>query len=141
MAAALLFILFPRVQGPLWGLPQDAYSATSGLSDTMAPGNISRLTLSDAIAFRVEFEGEPPRRRFLYWRGPVLWDFDGRTWYLGTPGFVEQQAPAGGARHDYAVVLEPHNRNWLFVLETAATLPPRADTRGVPQPAGRSWPS
>src|SRR5204863_1586184 len=25
-AALVLFVLFPRVQGPLWGLPQDAYS-------------------------------------------------------------------------------------------------------------------
>ncbi len=126
-AAALLFVLFPRVQGPLWGLPQDAYAGLAGLSDSMAPGNISRLILSDAIAFRVEFAGEPPRRRFLYWRGPVLWDFDGRTWRLGAPGFAELETPKGGsARYDYAVVLEPHNRNWLFALETPATLPPRA---------------
>ena len=125
-AAAILFLLFPRVQGPLWGLPQDAYAGLAGLSDTMAPGNISRLILSDAIAFRVEFEGEPPRRRFLYWRGPVLWDFDGRTWRLGSPGFVEQEAPRGGTPARYSVVIEPHNRNWLFALETAATLPERA---------------
>lgn len=126
-AAALLFLLFPRIQGPLWGLPQDAYSGLAGLSDSMAPGNISRLILSDAIAFRVEFEGELPRRRFLYWRGPVLWDFDGRTWRLGSPSFAELEAPKGGAgRYNYAVVLEPHNRNWLFALETAASLPDRA---------------
>src|SRR5262249_13043741 len=74
-AAAVLFLLFPRIQGPLWGLPQDAYAGLAGLSDSMTPGNISQLILSDAIAFRVEFAGEPPRRRFLYWRGPVLWDF------------------------------------------------------------------
>ena len=48
-AALVLFLLFPRVQGPLWGLPQDAYSAMSGLSDSMAPGSLSQLTLSDAI--------------------------------------------------------------------------------------------
>ncbi|MBI1943297.1 MAG: DUF3488 domain-containing transglutaminase family protein [Betaproteobacteria bacterium] len=125
-AAALLFMLFPRIQGPLWGLPQDAYAGLSGLSDSMAPGNISRLTLSDAIAFRVEFERETPRRRLLYWRGPVLWDFDGRTWRLGSPGFAELAPPRGGARHDYAVLLEAHNRNWLFALETPASLPPRA---------------
>jgi protein-glutamine gamma-glutamyltransferase len=123
-AALLLFLLFPRVQGPLWGLPQDAYAGISGLSDNMAPGNISRLTLSDAIAFRVDFPGDPPRRRALYWRGPVMWDFDGRTWRLGTPGFSELQAPEkGGTRYEYAVLLEPHNRNWLFALEAAATLP------------------
>jgi transglutaminase-like putative cysteine protease len=124
-AALVLFLLFPRVQGPLWGLPQDAYAGISGLSDNMAPGNISRLTLSDAIAFRVEFPGDPPRRRALYWRGPVMWDFDGRSWRLGNPGFAELQPPeSGGTRYEYSVLMEPHNRNWLFGLEAAATLPP-----------------
>ncbi|MEW6691072.1 MAG: DUF3488 and transglutaminase-like domain-containing protein, partial [Pseudomonadota bacterium] len=125
-AAALLFLLFPRIQGPLWGLPQDAYTGLSGLSESMAPGNISRLTLSDAIAFRVEFEGQLPRRALLYWRGPVLWDFDGRTWRVGSPGFAELEPPRGGARHDYAVLIEAHNRNWLFALEAAARVPPGA---------------
>ena len=31
------FFLFPRIQGPLWGLPGDANSAKSGLSDSMSP--------------------------------------------------------------------------------------------------------
>ena len=126
-AALALFILFPRVQGPLWGLPQDAYSGISGLSDTMAPGNLSRLVLSDAVAFRAEFEGEAPPHARLYWRGPVLWDFDGRTWHAG-PGVLAAYSPpeTGGPRYRYGIVLEPHNRTWLFALESAATLPDRA---------------
>ncbi|CAN0484976.1 unnamed protein product, partial [Phaeothamnion confervicola] len=40
-----LFLLFPRVQGPLWGLPQINYSAKSGLSESMAPGDLSSLSL------------------------------------------------------------------------------------------------
>lgn len=124
-AALLLFLLFPRVQGPLWGLPEDAYSAVSGLSDSMAPGSLSQLTLSDAIAFRVDFQGDPPRRRSLYWRGPVLWDFDGRTWRLGSPMPTELPQPRNGTRSEYSVLLEPHNRHWLFALEAASLLPPR----------------
>jgi len=124
-AALVLFLLFPRVQGPLWGLPQDAYSAMSGLSDSMAPGDLSQLMLSDAIAFRVDFHGAPPPRRTLYWRGPVLWDFDGRSWRLGSPAFADLPEPRGGTRVDYSVLLEPHNRNWLFALEAPALLPPR----------------
>jgi transglutaminase-like putative cysteine protease len=125
-AALLLFLLFPRVQGPLWGLPQDAYTAMTGLSDTMSPGSFSQLALSDAIAFRIDFQGESPPRRTLYWRGPVLWDFDGRTWRLGTPALGEVTAPRDGTRVAYSVLLEPHNRNWLFALETPTLLPPRA---------------
>src|SRR5262249_51448313 len=81
----LLFFLFPRVQGPLSGLPQDAYTGVTGLSDTMSPGAISALSLSDAIAYRVRFEGDTPRKNQLYWRGPVMTDFDGLVWRVGLP--------------------------------------------------------
>ncbi|MFL6570155.1 MAG: DUF3488 and DUF4129 domain-containing transglutaminase family protein [Burkholderiales bacterium] len=123
-AAAALFLLFPRVQGPLWGLPQDAYSARTGLSETMAPGAISRLVLSDTVAFRVEFEGTPPASQVRYWRGPVLWDFDGRTWSAGAQS-MGKFAPRGGgsATYHYSVVLEPHNESWLFALEVPTSLP------------------
>jgi transglutaminase-like putative cysteine protease len=126
-AALVLFLLFPRVQGPLWGLPQDAHSGVSGLSDSMSPGNFSQLVLSDAIAFRAAFEGEPPPHRDLYWRGPVLWEFDGRTWKAGWGLTTQHHAAAGGGPvYRYSVVLEAHQREWLFALESAATLPERA---------------
>ena len=118
----VLFILFPRVQGPLWGLPQDAY-ASSGLSDTMSPGSLSNLSLSDAVAFRVSFLGSPPQHDQLYWRGPVLWDFDGRTWTTGKPTrFKPPQLSNPGNLVDYTVTLEPHNKTWLFALELPTQL-------------------
>jgi transglutaminase-like putative cysteine protease len=125
-AALVLFLLFPRVPGPLWGLPEDAYAGMTGLSDAMSPGNISRLAQSDAIAFRAEFEGDPPPPRERYWRGPVLWDFDGRTWRMGPEWIKEFEAPRGRERYEYVVTLEPHNRAWLFALESVARLPLRA---------------
>src|SRR5688572_28983921 len=126
-AALVLFLLFPRVQGPLWGLPQDAYAGMTGLSDTMSPGNLASLAQSDAIAFRAEFQGSSPPSALRYWRGPVLWNFDGRTWTLGPNYLVDFTPPRGGrATYRYEVVIEPHNRHWLFALETAATLPERA---------------
>ena len=127
----LLFLLFPRVQGPLWGLPQDAYSGVTGLSDSMSPGAISRLSQSDAIAFRVKFQDEVPPRAQLYWRGPVFWHFDGRTWLPGvTRTYSEIKFEASGKPYDYEVTLEPHNYNWLFALELGARLPP--DSRVTP---------
>jgi len=99
----------------------------TGLSDTMSPGTISSLAQSDAIAFRAEFQGGSPPAAQRYWRGPVLWDFDGRTWSVGPAFLVEFTEPRGGrVRYRYEVVLEPHNRHWLFALETAASLPERA---------------
>jgi len=123
----VLFLLFPRVQGPLWGLPQDAYSGITGLSDSMSPGAISRLSQSDAIAFRVKFDKDPPPRTQLYWRGPVFWNFDGRTWRPGdVRPFAKVRFEASDKPYDYEVTLEPHNHNWLFALELAARVPPNA---------------
>ncbi len=115
----ILFVLFPRVQGPLWGLPQDAY-ASSGLDDKMSPGSVGHLALSDAVAFRVVFNGQPPQRNQMYWRGPVLWNFDGHTWTTGRNGFVRikpTQLDNLTYPIDYTVTLEPHNKTWLFTLE------------------------
>ena len=52
-----LFFLFPRIEGPLWGMPGDADSARSGLSETMAPGTMANLAQSGEPAFRVRFDG------------------------------------------------------------------------------------
>ncbi len=118
----LLFFLFPRVTGPLWGLPQDAFAGVSGLSDRMAPGELSRLSLSDAIAFRVKFEGRPPGRHQLYWRGPVFWYFDGTTW-RGSDRRLTAPLASGDKPVDYEVTLEPHNRTWLFALDLPGRVP------------------
>lgn len=120
----VLFLLFPRVEGPLWGLPVDAYSGLSGLSDTMSPGSISNLSLSSEIAFRVKFEGDIPPKQLLYWRGPVLHFFDGRTWRAvpqpSMPALPYQVSDMGTR---YMVTLEPHNKTWLFALEMPGSLP------------------
>ena len=127
-AALVLFLLFPRVQGPMWGLPQDAYAGVTGLSDSMTPGNLSQLAQSDALAFRAEFRGTIPPPRLRYWRGPVLWNFDGRAWRVGLALLVEPPpAPEGGTAWRYTVILEPHQRNWLFALETPAARPAHAN--------------
>ncbi len=118
----IIFVLFPRVQGPLWGLPQDAYSS-SGLTDTMAPGTIGKLSLSDAVAFRVTFSGKVPAREQLYWRGPVLWDFDGTTWKRGRNVTLQQPTLTDATTPvDYTVTLEPHNKPWLFALDMPSVL-------------------
>jgi transglutaminase-like putative cysteine protease len=121
--AALLFILFPRLAGPLWGAPADT-GARSGLSDRMAPGTISELSLSDAVAFRVEFAGRrPPPPAQRYWRGPVLSRFDGFEWSALTRIRVGRVAVDRSRAIEYTVTMEPNNRPWLFALEHAAGLP------------------
>ncbi|MCB5184685.1 DUF3488 and transglutaminase-like domain-containing protein [Methylobacillus gramineus] len=124
----ILFLLFPRIPGPLWGVPQDAYRSMSGLSDNMEPGNISDLSLSAAIAFRVQFKGEIPAPQQLYWRGPVLWHFDGRGWHMDNnrTRFAAENLLVSGDTVDYTVTLEPHNRQWLLMLDIPQGLPAEA---------------
>ncbi|HEV7815180.1 MAG TPA: DUF3488 and transglutaminase-like domain-containing protein [Janthinobacterium sp.] len=123
--ALLLFVAFPRIQGPLWGLPGDAHGARTGISDSMAPGTLSNLAQSDDIAFRVRFLDPAPAQRLLYWRGVVLGNYDGRSWtrnYTSQPLRRDGRNEAvnielTGAPLRYQVTLEPNGARWLFALE------------------------
>lgn len=127
----ILYLLFPRISFPLWGLPQDAYSGLSGLSDKMAPGSLSNLTQSSAIAFRVQFAGEPPEKAYLYWRGPVFDDYDGLTWRSRPlPAQAAWSTPsveATGASYDYVSTLEAHKQRWLLALDLPIVLPSNSE--------------
>ena len=116
----VFFILFPRIPGPLWGLPADAHSGFTGLSDTMQPGSISNLSQSGEIAFRARFDGPPPPPQQRYWRGPVLTRFDGTYWrpMVQTQSRTPDFTPTGTA-YRYQLTLEPHNQLWLLGLDYA----------------------
>lgn len=122
----LLFLLFPRVSGPLWGMPRDARAGSTGLDDQMTPGSISQLSISDEVALRVEFEGAMPDRSQLYWRGPVLWFTDGVKWVPDALGAGQAQLRTSGAPLKYTVTQEPTGKNWIFALEQAPRAPPQA---------------
>ena len=76
----LLFMFFPRLP-PLWQIPIPNNKATTGLSDTMSPGDIAELSQSSALAFRIIGDMQQlPKRDQLYWRALVLDHYDGITW-------------------------------------------------------------
>lgn len=114
--AVLLFLFFPRLPGQFWAVPPRD-KAITGLSEEMTPGDVSELSLSSAIAFRVKFEGEPPPPRERYWRGPVLHQFDGRTWRRGATPFSPQEIVSAGPTYRYRISLEPQAYNWVFPLD------------------------
>jgi protein-glutamine gamma-glutamyltransferase len=122
----ILFLLFPRLSAPLWNLGLDPSKATTGISDSLEPGAISELVLNGELAFRARFEGTPPAADQLYWRGPVLWETDGRRWSVGEG--ITHSGPAGAllktARPiDYEVTLEPTEQRWLFALDMPDSVP------------------
>jgi transglutaminase-like putative cysteine protease len=122
----IMFLLFPRLPGPLWLMPEDKNRAISGLSNSMSPGEISNLIRSDAVAFRVKFNDQAPAASQLYWRGPVLTLFDGRTWH-SKPALLRntsERIEHTGAKTNYTITLEPHYKRWLFALDMPIDIPP-----------------
>jgi len=113
----IMFLMFPRLSGPLWGLPKDALSGITGIDDEMSPGSISQLILSTDVAFRVEFEDEIPAKSQLYWRGPVLWYTDGYKWVPDRPRQSTAKIFASSEQINYSVTLETTDKNWLYALE------------------------
>jgi len=121
--AILLFMVFPRLPGPLWSLPDDATGVT-GLSDSMRPGSIGSLSQSDEVAFRVEFDGTPPPPDKRYWRGPVMDDFDGFGWTISdNPSRVSITKSNAETDSHYTVMMQATNQRWLFALDHPSSLP------------------
>jgi transglutaminase-like putative cysteine protease len=118
------FWLFPRFATPLWGVPERALSRP-GLGDEMTPGEWLDLMTDDSPALRVQFYGATPRAEEMYWRGPVLWDFDGRSWTQ--PGWMRslpaEPVVAGARTWDYQLEVEPTDRRQLVALDLPTHAP------------------
>ncbi|GAA5523756.1 protein-glutamine gamma-glutamyltransferase [Microbulbifer aestuariivivens] len=138
----LLFVVIPRL-GPLWAVPQKNDSGSTGVSDSMSPGDFTELSKSDQPALRIAFDGPLPPPDQRYWRGVVYSHFDGRRWSQGLGVDPRQGAPVYwlptddalpnsdplpeiGPRYRYRVIQEPSNNQWLFAMAR-----PYSETPGV----------
>jgi transglutaminase-like putative cysteine protease len=120
-----LFVLFPRL-GPLWSVPADAGQHT-GLSDKIKLGNVAELAQDDSVAMRIRFLNAPPMARDLYFRGPVLDLFDGRTWQSRSSAGIAIAVPSEPASMttgfpvegsvSYQVTIEPSRLSVVPLLE------------------------
>ncbi len=122
------FWLFPRFPSPLWGVPERALSLP-GLSDEMSPGGWVDLMADDTPALRAQFFGATPRPDQMYWRGPVLDRYDGRTW-TRSPWLRHLPLPATtrtGPVWDYQVDIEASDRRDLVALDLPVGAPGGAD--------------
>ncbi|MGB1271497.1 MAG: transglutaminase TgpA family protein, partial [Endozoicomonas sp.] len=141
----VLFVFIPRM-GPFWVVSWPSTDARTGLSESMSPGDIARLSRSYETVFRAEFEGRIPEPEERYWRAMVLDQYDGREWRkisledLQLPVIPSASEKAlderfwmtenpetsgwwlldnGTAVYDYLVMLEPGGQRWLPVLGPA----------------------
>ncbi|QFU77854.1 DUF3488 domain-containing protein [Halioglobus maricola] len=117
----VLFFLFPRI-GPLWTVPIKSQAARTGMSDFMKPGDVSRLSRSGEVAFRVQFEGAVPAQDQLYWRGLVMSRLRGGAWsslsHFAAP--PDERRPSEpelvGEPLRYSVIMEPTQQHWIYSL-------------------------
>ena len=125
----VLFLLFPRLDAPLWNLGARPGIGMTGMSDRMELGSIRELVLNGELAFRARFATSPPSESELYWRGPVLWKVDDRGWSRG----YKVDFKAGPAELEplvdpieYEVLMQPSGQRWLFGLDLVSQKPPES---------------
>jgi transglutaminase-like putative cysteine protease len=122
----ILFIFFPRLDGPLWGFDQQSGLAVTGISGNISPGSISQLSKSSATAFRVKFDDpdDIPQPELRYWRGPVIVETDGINWKAEEkPLAAEIRYQSAGEPVSYQITTEASNEHWVFALDLPATIP------------------
>lgn len=123
----VLFVLFPRLEAPHWAFLQDKSLAKSGLSDTLEPGSISELGLSDELVFRVKFSGPTPPSKQLYWRGPVFSHTDGKRWTQSPTQTYRRHQDAlkvSDTGYQYTLLMEPQAKAWVFALDMPTAISP-----------------
>jgi len=125
---ALLFILMPNLP-PFWKLPEQQ-SASTGLNETMTPGDIANLAESNRLAFRVTFNSDQaPNITSLYWRVMTLERFDGETWTIHPKRKAQSElfklAPNTlSSSYEYEVIAEPTQQPWLYSLRNSQSNTP-----------------
>ena len=121
-----LYLLFPRVQGGLWGAPLDPLIGRLGLTEEVSPGSIQQLLESDEVVFRAQFDELAPPVEERYWRALVLESTDGRAWRRGvlkdqstSLAVIQKSKPIR-----YTTTFEASNKRWLAALDWPVTVPP-----------------
>lgn len=141
-----LFLFFPRM-APLWGVPSDDMAGRSGLSENMRVGEVAALALDDSVALRIRFDtpgGQEPPANTLYFRGPVLSQFDGRNWQADPvlDAMTMPQLRVSGEPIRYQMLIEPSKRRWLTLLDAAKTepqIPPGASVGRLRMSSSLQW--
>lgn len=141
-----LFLFFPRM-APLWGVPSDDMAGRSGLSENMRVGEVAALALDDSVALRIRFDtpgGQEPPANTLYFRGPVLSQFDGRNWQADPvlDAMAVPQLRVSGEPIRYQMLIEPSKRRWLTLLDAAKTepqIPPGASVGRLRMSSSLQW--
>jgi protein-glutamine gamma-glutamyltransferase len=122
----ILFVVFPRIPGPIWGTQEPDRPGQTGLSERLEPGDITQLLENQNTALRVRFDGPAPPLNRQYWRALVLTDFDGRAWRVDWNRPEIEAFSGGPVDVSYTVMLEPTRSRYLPLLDFPAEAPDEA---------------
>ncbi|WP_373700226.1 transglutaminaseTgpA domain-containing protein [Neisseria dentiae] len=111
----VLFVAVPRLNEPLWRIPQQTQQAKTGLSDTMEPGSISNLVQSDEWVANITFsDGLKPQRSDLYWRAIIMSEFDGTRWQALNSNYIDESRTAAAPERTVAYQMIIRDQNGVL---------------------------
>jgi hypothetical protein len=131
--ALCLFFFFPRVNGPLGFSLSDP---PIGLTNTVAPGSIAKLSKDDSLAMYVSFtSGSYPLAESMYWRAVVLYDYHNgifttgeisnfsKSWENDADPRKSYVPPQSGVHFDQTITAYANNQHWLYALDVPTMAP------------------
>lgn len=136
--AVMLFLLLPRIPGPLWdvglafGLPISVYQQNVSFSSTKSVSennSLTKLQAQQRVVLLAEFSGAVPLKSKLYWRGPVSYGYSNGIWIDSLKGKKRSQRLATAYKNikryqkliisheaavHFKVKVAPHGEYWLY---------------------------
>lgn len=114
--AALLFVVLPRTQVPMWDFLNARGESKTGYTDRVQPGAADAISSDNALVLRAQTQELPMED--LYWRGTVLNQMEGQAWVRRTPPHSAPEQPAQGRRIAQQIFPEPGPQQVLFALDS-----------------------
>jgi hypothetical protein len=112
--AAIIFIVLPRTDYPLFSSIGYSNISKSGFSSEIGLGDVNSIQEDNSIAFRAVMKKV---NRPLYFRGVVFDVFEENRWKSSVSKKVNRQKRLQGERVEYQLYLEPHFENFLITLD------------------------
>lgn len=126
--AVFLLLFLPKLPA-FWQLPGPKLAKT-GLSESVDPFAIAKLSNSDELVFRAKFSQTPTKPPY-YWRALIHDEFNGNTWLISDilkarqasrrSVTIDELTNDKSQNINYQIYAEPAAKPWLFGLGLAYT--------------------
>jgi len=122
---ALLFIVLPRTQYPIFSFLSGELSGGTGFSDSVGIGDVSHIQENESVAMRIKSDKQLPND--VYIRGVVLNYFDGKVWSRRIPVEEKEVVESRSVPVYQEIILEPTGSRYI----PAVDIPVNINKRGV----------